>query len=209
MTTRANVQSTEAIESVRIALLSFVQQVGDALTGLQAEMRRVQDWLEHDRPRHWKTQIRLAADGVNDAQAALQRCLMFPKTLSDRPSCYEERQALKAAQARLAYCHAKAERVRHWMRALQHEVFEYEGRISQLVRLVELDAPQAIGTLDRILRHLEEYHAARAAEPRQAYNDLALVEEIWSADETNAAPASTANGDPEPDPAGKNDNQQE
>jgi len=181
MSTRANVQSTEAIEAVRTALLSFVDQVGDALVMLETEMRRVQDWLEHDRPRFWKTQIRLATDQVNEAQAALHRCLMFPVG-TERPSCHEERMELKKSQARLAYCHGKAERVRHWMRNLQHEIFEYEGRISQLVRLVELDAPRAIGVLERILRRIEEYRAVRAGSAAAAYNDLALAKEIWPDD---------------------------
>ncbi|MEX2315891.1 MAG: hypothetical protein WD669_01980 [Pirellulales bacterium] len=190
MSTRANVHSSEAIERVRIALLSFVEQVADALTGLDSEMRRVQDWIEHDRPRHWRAQIHQATDQLNKAQAGLHRCLMFPTTMSERPSCYEERLEVKRAQARQEYCHAKAERVRHWMRALQHEVFEYEGRISQMVRLVEVDVPQAIGVLERILRHLDEYQSIRAAEPQAAYNDLAVAEEIWP--EEKKAPAETA-----------------
>jgi hypothetical protein len=179
MSTRANVQSSEAIEAVRNALLSFVDQVGDSLTVLTAEMRRVQDWLEHDRPRYWRSQIHQATEAVNKAQANLHRCLMFPVASGDRPSCYEERMELKKAQAREAYCRDKAERVRHWVRNLQHEVFEYEGRISQLVRLVEIDAPQAIGVLEKILRHLEAYRALRASEPKSAYNDLEVAREIW------------------------------
>ena len=178
MSTAANVQSLEAIEAVRNSLASFVEQVRDALTELQSEMRRVADWLEHDRPRHWKTQIRLANDGVHAAQQALHRCLMFP-IAKERPSCYEERAALKKAQARLAYCEEKAERVRHWQRVVQHELFEYEGRISQLVRVVEEEVPRAIGVLGKIMRHLEEYRSLRAADPRAPYNDLSVSREIW------------------------------
>ena len=46
----AKVHSSEAIEAVRLALVSFIDHVSDALTELSAEMRRVQEWLEHDRP---------------------------------------------------------------------------------------------------------------------------------------------------------------
>ena len=120
MDSQARVHSLTSIESVRTALVSFVDQVGEALTELEAEMRRMQEWLEHDRPRYWTTQIRLANDGVHAAQQALHRCLMFP-IATERPSCYEERAALKKARARLAYCEEKAERVRHWQRVVQHE----------------------------------------------------------------------------------------
>jgi hypothetical protein len=182
MDTRANVQSLAAIESVRTALASFVDQAGNALVELEAEMRRMLDWLEHDRPRHWKTQVRISIDQVHEAQQALHRCLMFP-IANERPSCYEERAALKKAQARQVYCQEKSERVRHWQQAVQHELFEYQGRISQMVRLVEVDVPQAIGVLTRILRHLEEYQAVRAVDPQTAYNDLALAEELMPAEE--------------------------
>jgi hypothetical protein len=77
--------------------------------------------------------------------------------------------------------------VRHWQRSVQHELFEYEGRISQLVRLVEYDVPQAIGILAKIVRRLEEYQAVRAEEPRAAYNELALIQEVWTDGESASA----------------------
>jgi hypothetical protein len=178
MSTSANVHSLESIEAVRRALGMFDEYVADALTELSAEMRRMLDWLEHDRPRYWKTQVNKAHDRVHEAQQALHRCLMFPIG-DNRPSCYEERMELKKAQALLAYCQEKEERVRHWQKAVRHELFEYEGRISQLVRLVELDMPQAIGVLTKIVRRLEEYQEARAGHPRSAYSDVSLVRELW------------------------------
>ncbi|HEX5472258.1 MAG TPA: hypothetical protein VFW73_10240 [Lacipirellulaceae bacterium] len=201
MSTPAKVYSSEAIDAVRAALMSFVEQVSDALAELSAEMRRMQDWLEHDRPRYWKTQMRQGIDMVHEAQQALHRCLMFP-VANDRPSCTEERATLKIAQARLAYCEEKEERVRHWQKTFQHELFEYEGRISQLLRLVEVDVPQAIGMLNRILRNLEEYQAIRAKSPSAAYDDVAIAQAIWdgaqkpelNATDGEAASAAGANG---------------
>jgi len=179
MSTSANVQSTEAIEIVRAALRTFADRTGDAIVTLELEMRHVLDWVEHDRPRHWKIQNRLAVDHLNEAQALLHRCIMFPKTVNDRPTCYEERQAVKLAQARLDYCQRKSDRVRHWKRILPHEISEYKGRISRLKRLVEFEIPEAIGVLDKILHRLEEYSALRVSPAENAYNALALVQEIW------------------------------
>jgi hypothetical protein len=200
MSTPAKVYSSEAIEAVRMALMSFTEQVSDALTELSAEMRRMQDWLEHDRPRHWKGQTRRAMDMAHEAQQALHRCLMFP-IANERPSCTEERAALKKAQARLAYCQEKEDRVRKWQQTMRHELFEYEGRISQLVRLVEVEVPHAIGVLNKILRNLEEYHAVKARDPRTAYDDVAMARTIWDDDseskesETEDGEAASAAGD--------------
>jgi hypothetical protein len=200
MSTPAKVHSSEAIEAMRLALMSFAAQIGDALTELSAEMRRMQEWLEHDRPRHWKGQIRKAGDIAHEAQQALHRCLMFP-IASERPSCYEERTALKKAKARLEYCQDKEDKVRRWQQTMRHEMFEYEGRISQLVRLVEAEVPQAIGVLNKILRNLEEYHAVKARDPRAAYDDVAMARAIWDdngelkEDESKDGEAASAAGD--------------
>lgn len=178
MDSQARVHSLTSIESVRTALVSFIDQVSDALTELESEMRRVQEWLEHDRPRYWKMQVRLSVDQVHEARQALQRCLMFP-VANERPSCAEERAALKKAQARQVYCEQKAERVRHWQQVVQHELFEYQGRISQMVRLIESDAPQAIGMLTKIIRRLEDYQAVRATDPAASYNEVSFARELW------------------------------
>lgn len=175
---------------MRRTLIVFAERVNDALAELGSEMRRVQEWLEHDRPGYWKKQVRVAMDDVHEAQQALHRCLMFP-IAGERPSCYEERASLKKAQSRLAYCQEKGERVRHWQQTLRHELFEYEGRISQLTKLVDIDVPQAIGVLDRILRNLEEYQAVRAANPQSGYDDVSMVREIWD-DEGSQAKAEEA-----------------
>ena len=191
MDSQARVHSLTSIESVRTALVSFVDQVGEALTELEAEMRRMQEWLEHDRPRYWKAQVRLSIDQVHEAQQALHRCLMFP-VANDRPSCSEERAALKKAQARQVYCERKVERVRHWQQTVRHELFEYEGRISQMVRLVEVEVPQAIGVLGKVLRHLEEYQALRARDPQAAYDGASFARELWPGEAAGDEPRATS-----------------
>jgi exonuclease VII large subunit len=181
----AKVHSSDAIEAVRLALVMFVDRVTDALAELSSEMRRVQEWLEHDRPKYWKNQIRIAMDQTHEAQQALHRCLMFP-IADERPSCYEERAELKKAKARLEYCQEKSERVRHCQQTMRHELFEYEGRMSQVMKLIEIDVPQAIGVLNRIVRNLEEYRAVRAADPRSSYDDVAIAKVVWSEEESQS-----------------------
>lgn len=152
----ANVQNTQAIEAVRGALANFAHQVNDGLAEIGAESRRMLDWLEHDRPRFWKVAVREAWDGVEEAKANLHRCLMYPIG-DERPSCAEEREALKKAQARLAYCEEKVEQLKHWCREVRHELFEYEGRITQLKSAAEVDVSVAIALLNKFLDRIAEY----------------------------------------------------
>lgn len=156
----ANVRSLDAIESVRAALLAFRNDLDQAVTMIDLDIRRMLDWLEHDRPGYWRRQVREAQDGVTQARAALHRCLMYPIN-DERPSCYEERAELKKAEARQAYCDEKSERLRHWIREIRHEVFEYEGRIGQMGEIIEYDVPRAVAILDRLLVHLHDYQSIR------------------------------------------------
>jgi exonuclease VII large subunit len=158
MSAPANVQSVAAIEKVRLALLRFGDAVEQSTMVLENEIQRVMDWIEHDRPRHWRMQIHQAQEELAQSQAALHRCLMFP-IADERPSCHEERDQVKRAQARLAYCQEKTERLKHWVREVRKEQFTFEGRISHLRQMVEVDVPQAVSLLAKLIRRLEEYQA--------------------------------------------------
>ena len=157
----AQVRSTQAIEDFRLALAKFEQRVQSAVEGLDAQLRRAQDWVDHDRPSHWRRETRKAEDAVHQAKVELNRCLMF--TVADeRPSCREERAALKKAEQRLDYCRGKIERVKRWQQELQHEMLEYQGRMGQLGQLLELEIPRARASLELILRRIAEYQLEKA-----------------------------------------------
>ena len=178
MGTSANVRSLEAITSVKTALVQFSDRVEQALTILESEMRRVQEWLEHDCPRYWKQQVHQANDDLAQARAELHRCLMFP-IADERPSCMEERAAVKRAEARLEYCVEKVERVKHWIAEINREKFEYQGRASRLAGVTEIDVPRAIGVLAKLVERLEEYHASRPNQEAPVYDGVRMVRELF------------------------------
>jgi hypothetical protein len=178
MPDQANVHSLEAIEAFKAALVTFADRLEQGLVNNNAEMNRLVEWLEQDRPRYWKVQIRQAADEVNKAKADLERCLMYP-VADERPACREERAALKKVQAQLAYCEQKAERLTHWRREFNRARFEYDGRISQLRGLIEIDAPHANGVLGKIIARLVEYQSLGTPKSRGDTFDTTLIAEIW------------------------------
>lgn len=155
----AQVRSFDAIRTVREELMRFAQRSNDGMEELAGEIRRVIDWVEHDRPAFWKAKVRQAYDRVGEARAALNRCLMYPVN-DEAPSCTEEKAALKKAQAYLEHCESKQRRVREWARDLRHELHEYEGRMARLRSLVDVDAPKCVALLDRTLDSLERYTGA-------------------------------------------------
>jgi hypothetical protein len=156
----AQVRSISAIERFRVSLVEFEKRASGALEVLQIELRRVTDWLEHDCPRYWQQQEKLAADAVHQAKLDLERCLIFP-VAGERPTCREEKAVLKAAKDRLEFCHSQRQKARQWRSTLQHEVFEYQGRIVHLKRLLETELPAGRAKLELIIRRVEGYQIER------------------------------------------------
>jgi hypothetical protein len=156
----AQVRSVDAIEAFRGALARFEERALAALETLRAELQRASDWLDHDRPSYWKEQSRLADQGVHQTNIELERCLLYP-VADERPSCREERAVFERAKARREYCREKSERVKYWTRELHHEMFEYEGRVGQLRRMLETELPLARARLQQIVLRLDSYQIER------------------------------------------------
>ncbi len=153
----AQVGSIAAIEAFHAALANYIDASKQALTMLDLETRRAVDWIRLDRAAFWKNEIRRAGDAVNRAKDELHKCLSFKSMEDYRPSCIDERKALQRAEQRLSLAETKAEAVRHWSRALQHELNEYAGRIVQFNSTLDGDIPKALATLSRIVEILNRY----------------------------------------------------
>jgi hypothetical protein len=70
-----------------------------------------------------------------------------------------------------------------------------------MVRLVEVEVPQAIGVLGKVLRHLEEYQAVRARDPQAAYDGASFARELWPEEATSDEAASEDSSVPLAPPA--------
>ncbi|MDZ4656170.1 MAG: hypothetical protein SH868_01190 [Bythopirellula sp.] len=159
----AQVRSVAAIERFRLSLVEFEKRAQGALDTLASEMQHESDWLSHTCPAYWLQQEKNAGDAVHQAKLDLERCLIFP-VAGERPTCREERAVLKAAQDRLEYCREKRQLVRHWRGVLQHELYEYRGRLGHLRRILETELPAARAKLQLIIRRVEGYTIERPPE---------------------------------------------
>ena len=110
MSSPAQVRSTDAIEALQPGARPVARSAcRTPSTRSTRELRRADDWIEHDRPAHWKKQIHEAEDGVHQAKLELERCLLMTTVDGQRPACREQKAALEQAKARLDYCREKAE----------------------------------------------------------------------------------------------------
>lgn len=156
----AQVRSVAAIERFRVSLVEFEKRVQGALETLASELQHESDWLSHACPAYWQQQEKHAEDAVHQAKLDLERCLIFP-VAGERPTCREERAVLTATQDRLEYCREKRQLVRHWRGVLQHEQYEYRGRLGHLRRILETELPAARAKLQLIIRRIEGYTIER------------------------------------------------
>ena len=129
-------------------------------------MRHVLDWLEHDRPRYWKVRSAKPGDAVTEARPA-------PPSLLDvsdqRRAAILLRRACRAEEGRGAtgLLHREVGTLAALdPREVRHEKSEYQGRISQMKDVVEIDVPQAMAILDRLMSRTAR-NTSRFSRPRR------------------------------------------
>lgn len=158
---KANVTNTEVLRDVRTAMAKFAEEARNTLTAVDAEVARVGQWLTHERPGHWKHEIRRREDAVAAAKAAIAR-----KQLSRMPepaSVVEERKFLQREQRRLQRAQERADTTRRWAAVWERESSLWKSSCSGLSELLDRDVPGALADLDRMMRALSEYLAGSAS----------------------------------------------
>ena len=152
----AKVRSIDAVGTFSAALKNFEEEASGALTSLDMEVRRALEWIHQERKEYWKQQVRRRQDKVAEARGDLERCMTYRST-DEQPSCHEEKIALEKAKRRLRVAEEKVRIVRHWARVLDHEVHEFRGSMNQLAHWLQVDHPQSVAALERMMSALSAY----------------------------------------------------
>lgn len=158
----ANVQSIEALREFRARLIIFQGLVNDAVMSMQEQVFHAIDWIERDRPQYWHQAELKGFEQISQARVALETARMRKQTADYRPSLIEEKQALRDAKVRLAYCQEKIRLLQATIARVHHETDEFRGRMSTMQRLIETDLPKMIGLLERMVKALEDYAEVQA-----------------------------------------------
>jgi hypothetical protein len=165
MAEQARVQSIEALSRFRAALVEFAEGARHALGGIDIELRRVREWLEHDQPRYWKAQIKLWDQRKVEARSALHR-----KNLQRKdgfvPDVSQEKEALRICKHRIEEAERKLASIRRWVPLFQHALSEYQGRTRGLSDAASIDVERMLAMLDRMIIALEAY--VSTAPPRES-----------------------------------------
>jgi hypothetical protein len=155
----ARVTSVDAVQAMAVAIERFNADARGALDDLQMEIRRVLEWIHHDRREFWSQAVRRGWEQVSEARVQLHQAITA-RTIGDhQPSCVDEKKTLERAKRRLDVALEKVEAVRHWSGAIDHAVNEYRASCSQLANWLDADVPRALASLRQITATLESYLA--------------------------------------------------
>lgn len=194
MNSSARVSSIEALRGFQVAMEAFDHDARSAMTALQLELRRVLDWIEHDRPRYWPEALRRAYDQVAQARNDLERCQMRAGDDNAR-SCYDEKKALDRAKLRVRTCEEKLQALKFWRRQVRHDVEEFSGQLTKLESHLDLDWARALAALQRMATALERYAEVRQPAPGASDGGLAA----GAAPDSSLADLSAGREPPAPD----------
>ena len=193
MSTQAEVNSIDTLAFVKAAMVAFGHETGQSLSEVEMQAQRVVDWICIEQAAYWKTEVRRAADGVNQAMKDLQHCRTFKKVGNNEPSCIEEKKALEKAKKKLARAEEKAEAVRRWAPVVRQQFQETGVRMTRFREVIDVDCPKAVARLERMLVSLDHYvHTSAPRSAGGAATDNAKASVARPVDEPSSAVAPAA-----------------
>lgn len=196
MSNTARVDSIDTLKAFRVALIKFGEEANGALSSAESEMQRMIGWLERDQVSYWTFQLRKRHEGLSRAQEALRQKKLFPDAAGRFPTPIEEEKAVRKWKAAVEEAEQKLVNCKKYTRLLQKAIMDYKGGVQRFSTAVQVETPNAVARLDRMVDKLEAYVALTASAGYSPVRDASL-----SAFGPADAPAGNmARAEPEPRP---------
>jgi hypothetical protein len=160
----AQVNSIDALKTIYEGVVLFREEAKNALISTEMECRRASDFLNQKRV-YWAEELKRRKEKLAMAQSELHRKRLQAKpggTVKDA----DQKEAVRAATARVREAESKIEIVKKWTTPLQHAIDEYHGKSRPLGDMLEGEVEKSLGLLERMIIALEEY--VRLAPPPTA-----------------------------------------
>ncbi len=193
MNPSARVESIESLKAFRVALCQFADVIRTGLSEAEAHVRSTAIWLEQERYPYWKHELRKRQTQFVRAKLALEQKQRQTSPLGGRYSHVDERKALATAKRRFEEAEQKFANVRRWIRQLEKETFDYKGVVQQLGQAVELEVPNGVARLDRMIEALGAYLSLAAPTDERVTTDAPGPDRL----DSEAGPGSVAPETPE------------
>jgi len=193
----ARITSIGVLQTTATALQRFRGEASGALDDLDIELRRILDWIHHDRKEFWDHELRRSFEMVSQARIQLQQDRISRQIAGHEPACVDEKRALERAKRRLEVAEQKVQAVRMFAHAIDRAIEEYQRSRAQFVTWLDTDMLRAVAALDRMTASLESYvsletpvdpHAATPPAGHAASDDAPAVSKESVPDNTPSKP---------------------
>lgn len=178
MSESARISSVAALRDLKTALGQFAEQINIAFASVDAEVGRMGQWLQQERPAYYKHAVRRAQDAVTRAKSEISRkqYMRAPEPVS----VVEERKILEKLKRRLEELERKQEAVRKWAPRWEREAMMYKSTCRPLAEYVQATLPRAIERLEKMAVAIEEYLRLQVSSPDLAPVDTSAFGESWT-----------------------------
>ncbi len=151
MAESANVGSIDAIREFREALATFIEDARNALTSVDMENRRLNEWVKNTQRLFWINEVKRRRERMNEVRGELHR-----RKLSGAGDT-EAKEQVRIATARLRVAEEKVEVVKKAAPVLQHAIDEYLGMARPLGDMLTGELEHCLALLERMAESLEDY----------------------------------------------------
>lgn len=153
MAEQAKVTSIDALETFRVALISFLTDSRRSLEEVTDAVRRTRSWLEQEQRPYWESQIRARNRVLQEIEAELFGAKLSPL----RDVSAKQQEAVRRARRAVEEAEIRLRNVKKWVRDYDSVVEPLNKRLEGLRHFLDTDMLKALAYLVRAQKTLEGY----------------------------------------------------
>ena len=160
---RADLADAQVIRDFRLKLAAFVKATGASLGGSDADLRRVQDWMQGEQLPFWKRQLREREDVYQHARRAwLEAENDVRGGMNSRgpqkPSSTDERLVMQKALRRRDEAEEKLASIKRWMIRIEQDCSPLLHQCRDHDLALREMGERALTKLSQLATDIDTYH---------------------------------------------------
>ena len=159
MTSTLNINDTNVLRNFRNTLSNFSEKTQENAAFIQTELQQTLEWID-DRVQHWRSEVNLATERVEDAMDDLRRCESeSDHDDDDNTDCSYEEETLEETSRELEDFQENLETAERWRIILENAVEEYYRNMTGFHNLITDHTENAKALLSDKLDKYEIVHS--------------------------------------------------
>lgn len=153
MSDQVRVSSIDALEQFRTELIQYIIKARSALEEASSDVRRTQDWLDHDRYAHWSNEIRKRTKLLRQAEQELYSANLTRPLAANAL----QKMAVHKAERALREAEGKMRIISGWRTRFDRLATPHLRSLNPLLSLLAQDLPRGVTSLGESIKALQAY----------------------------------------------------